>query len=111
MTGTDHVLPPSVDFDSISIAVVPPQSPVGPVAEQRIHVTYTVPSEAIPRSLNWSIVGNATASTMTSVNDPPLFVEFETTIAVFEFGSNSVVETYISSRHGLFGPWSICSHG
>ena len=37
--GADHVLPPSLDLETNSMAWVPPQSPVGPVAEQRIQLT------------------------------------------------------------------------
>ena len=39
VTGEDQVLPPSVDFDSIMVALVPPQSPVGPVGGQRCQET------------------------------------------------------------------------
>src|SRR5690348_9682552 len=48
---------------------------------------------------------------MTLVQCDPLSVECETTIALFELGSNSVVETYISSLRGLVAPSSIWSHG
>src|SRR5215470_5281435 len=57
VTGVLQVLPPSVDLESKNVAWVPPQSPVGPVALQRIQETKTVPSLPIARSLNWSTCG------------------------------------------------------
>src|SRR5215472_3169809 len=48
---------------------------------------------------------------MTSVQLEPPFVECATTIALFEFGSKSVVEMYMASLRGLVAPSSIWSHG
>src|SRR6266540_4178658 len=102
-TGLLHVAPPSVDFETFIVAVVPPQSPAGPVATQRCHVTYTVPSWAMARSLNWSTVGlNWVLVTGTRVKVAPPSQEWATVIRVWVNEElKSVYEAYRQFWNGL----------
>ena len=95
--GALHVLPPLVDFENIIEASVPPQSLVGPVGGQCIHVAYTVPSLPTARSLNWSTPTErfCTAPGKVVLQVVPLSHEWDTEIWSWEKELlNSVMEMY-----------------